>query len=70
MQLGFQSTPTLSAQYKPTNIKYVTRYLNISLNMSQYKPTLVKSITLQVVHQLHLVVGTTSLARSSSLGPK
>jgi hypothetical protein len=21
MQLGFQSTPTLSAQYKPTNIK-------------------------------------------------
>jgi hypothetical protein len=31
---------------------------------------LVKSIILQVVHQLHLVVGTTSLARSSSLGPK
>ncbi|PWZ14327.1 hypothetical protein Zm00014a_009522, partial [Zea mays] len=30
---------------------------------------LVKSI-LQVIHQLHLVVGTTSLARSSSLGPK
>jgi hypothetical protein len=24
----------------------------------------------QIVHQLHLVVGTTSLARSSSLGPK
>jgi hypothetical protein len=27
------------------------------------------SIILQVVHQLHLVVGTTSVARSSSLGP-
>jgi hypothetical protein len=26
--------------------------------------------SLQIVHQLHLVVGTTSLARSSSLGPK
>jgi hypothetical protein len=31
---------------------------------------LVKFILLWVVHQLHLVVGTTSLARSSSLGPK
>jgi hypothetical protein len=31
---------------------------------------LVMSIILQVVHQLHLVVGTTSLARSSPLGPK
>jgi hypothetical protein len=31
---------------------------------------LVMSIILQVVHQLHLVVGTISLARSSSLGPK
>jgi hypothetical protein len=31
---------------------------------------LVMSIILQVVHQLHLVVGTTSMARSSSLGPK
>jgi hypothetical protein len=29
-----------------------------------------KSIILWVVHQLHLVVCTTSLARSSSLGPK
>jgi hypothetical protein len=33
-------------------------------------PTLGKSTILQVVHQLHLLVGTTSLARSSSLGPK
>jgi hypothetical protein len=31
---------------------------------------LVKSIILQVVHQLHLVVGTISLAPSSALGPK
>jgi hypothetical protein len=31
---------------------------------------LVKSISLQAVHQLHLVVGPTSRARSSSLGPK
>jgi hypothetical protein len=30
---------------------------------------LVMSIILQVVHQLHLVVGTTSVARSPSLGP-
>jgi hypothetical protein len=30
---------------------------------------LVMSIILQVVHQLHLVVGTTSVAQSSSLGP-
>jgi hypothetical protein len=29
-----------------------------------------KSTILQVVHQLHLVVGTTSLSQSSSLGPK
>jgi hypothetical protein len=28
------------------------------------------SIILQVVHQLHLVVGTTSLARSPPFGPK
>jgi hypothetical protein len=31
---------------------------------------LVRSILLWVVHPLHLVAGTTSLARLSSLGPK
>jgi hypothetical protein len=71
MQLGFQATRTLSARYKPTNNKCSKiAYITVMLKTRLGEHPLVRSILLRVVHQLHLVVGTTSLARSSSLGPK